>query len=154
MKNQPFCTFIGGVATGIVIGSITAALVAPKNGRDTRDSIVVKGQEWQQQAQNTKEDVAARGGALAASMKDRKERVSSTVQDQAKAVSDRAKQAMETTNQEWKALKEESLLAASNAREGVQEEKERLKQDIDQEIQEAKHAASSRPSASSPTDES
>ncbi|WP_022794914.1 YtxH domain-containing protein [Marinococcus halotolerans] len=151
METNQVVVFISGIATGVVMGSIAASLLAPKNGKETRNEIVVKSQDWQQKAKDTKEDVTTRTEAWATSMKDRKDRVSSTVKEQAKTVSDRAKQAVESTSREWKDVKEESLLAASNTREGIQEEKERLKQDIDQEIQEAKQKPSSPTSTSDPS---
>ena len=79
-------TFIGGLLTGAVIGGVAALLFAPKSGKETRDDLKRKLDEYGQEVAKIKAKAKQKSGEVKEDLKSRINDLAHEIENLSKAI--------------------------------------------------------------------
>lgn len=98
-NNNEFGAFMSGLMLGGIAGAITALLLAPQSGEETRKVIVDKGIEIRDRALETVEDARQRAEQAAEEARLAAQEYSQKLQDQAKHLQEQGRVILEEQKQ-------------------------------------------------------
>ena len=97
--NNEFGAFMSGLLLGGIAGAITALLLAPQSGEETRKVILDKGMEIKDRALETVEDARVRAERAADEARLAAQEYSQKLQDQAKNIQEQGRVILEEQKQ-------------------------------------------------------
>lgn len=83
MKPGPF---LAGLLTGAVVGGVIALLYAPKSGKETREDLKRKLQEYEKEVENIKSKVSQKSKQVREDLASKIEDLSKEIENLSKAV--------------------------------------------------------------------
>jgi gas vesicle protein len=98
-NNNEFGAFLSGVLLGGIAGAITALLLAPQSGEETRKVILDKGIELRDKAMETVDDARLRAEKAAEEARLAAQEYSQKLQDQAKHLQEQGRVILEEQKQ-------------------------------------------------------
>lgn len=79
-------TFIGGLLTGAVIGGVVALLFAPKSGKETREDLKQKLDEYGKEVEKIKAKAKQKSGAVKEDLKSKINDLAQEIENLSKAI--------------------------------------------------------------------